>query len=69
MMDGINFLRDAESRLRQRYHTAYCILRSSPDAEDAVQQALFKAWAALDRESYFSSKHSVFHCGFPATLP
>lgn len=35
--------------LSRLYGTAYYMLRSRADAEDAVQQGLMKAWAARDR--------------------
>lgn len=49
MVDGALFLRETEERLTRLYQVAYSILRTRADAEDAVQQALLKAWAARQR--------------------
>ena len=49
MVDGALFLRETENRLTRLYQVAYSILRARQDAEDAVQQALLKAWAARGR--------------------
>ena len=49
MVDGALFLRETEEKLTRLYQVAYSILRTRQDAEDAVQQALLKAWAARDR--------------------
>ena len=46
MVDGALFLHETEVRLTKLYQTAYSVLRRRQDAEDAVQQALLKAWAA-----------------------
>lgn len=43
------FMQESEAMLPQLYGTAYTILRSRADAEDAVQQALMKAWASRGR--------------------
>ena len=49
MVDSAFFMRESEAMLTRLYHTAYYMLTSKQDAEDAVQQALMKAWAARDR--------------------
>lgn len=49
MVDAAAFQREAEAMLPRLYQTAYYVLRSRPDAEDAVQQGLMKAWAARGR--------------------
>jgi RNA polymerase sigma-70 factor (ECF subfamily) len=46
MVDGTLFLHETEEKLTRLYQTAYSILRTRQDAEDAVQQALLKAWAS-----------------------
>lgn len=46
MVDGALFLEQTEANLTRLYQAAYGILRTRQDAEDAVQQALMKAWAA-----------------------
>lgn len=49
MVEAAQFLADTESQLTRFYQVAYSILRSRQDAEDAVQQALMKAWAARSK--------------------
>lgn len=49
MVDNATFLRESEAMLTRLYNTAFYMLRSRADAEDAVQQGLMKAWAARDR--------------------
>lgn len=49
MVDGALFLRETEARLTRLYQAAYSILRARQDAEDAVQQALLKAWVSRGR--------------------
>lgn len=46
MVDNAFFLHETEAMLTRLYNTAYSILRSRVDAEDAVQQGLLKAWSA-----------------------
>ena len=46
MVDSSLFLQESEAMLAQLYATAYHILLSKADAEDAVQQGLMKAWTA-----------------------
>ncbi len=48
-MDTTWFREQAEKLSPTLYRVAQSILRSSPDAQDAVQEALLKAWAARDR--------------------
>lgn len=45
MIDADTFSREAEALLQTLHRVAYSILRSEQDAQDAVQQALVKAWA------------------------
>jgi RNA polymerase sigma-70 factor (ECF subfamily) len=46
MVDGALFLCETEAKLTRLYQTAYSILHTRQDAEDALQQALLKAWSA-----------------------
>lgn len=46
MVENAMFLQETEARFARLYQVAYGILRTRQDAEDAVQQALMKAWAA-----------------------
>lgn len=48
-MDKAEFTRAIEGMLPALYRVSASILRSRADAEDAVQQALLKAWASRDR--------------------
>ena len=48
-MDDESFIRLCEARAEALYRTAYSLLGARQDAEDAVQQALLRAWAARDR--------------------
>lgn len=45
-MDDESFIRLCEARANALYRAAYAVLGSRQDAEDAVQQALMKGWAA-----------------------
>ena len=49
MVDAVQFQREAEALLPALYRISYGILRARQDAEDAVQQALLKAWAGKHR--------------------
>ena len=46
MVEEASFLSETEARFVRLYQVAYSILRTRQDAEDALQQALMKAWAA-----------------------
>ena len=48
-MDNAAFAARIAPMLKPLYYTAYYILRTRSDAEDAVQQGVMKAWAARDR--------------------
>lgn len=49
MVDAATFTEEATALLRTLYRVSLSILRADADAQDAVQQALMKAWAAKDR--------------------
>ncbi len=49
MMDKSAFVAQTEEQFSRLYRVSYAILRHQADAQDAVQQALMKAWAAKDR--------------------
>ncbi|MDO4739519.1 MAG: sigma-70 family RNA polymerase sigma factor [Eubacteriales bacterium] len=46
-MDKAEFTRRASGCAKQLYKISWCILRSNADCEDAVQEALLRAWAKL----------------------
>ena len=46
MVDDTLFLDESKRQFARLYQVAYAILRTRQDAEDALQQALLKAWAA-----------------------
>lgn len=46
MVDETLFLDESRRQFARLYQVAYSILRTRQDAEDALQQALMKAWAA-----------------------
>ena len=48
-MDDTAYVALAKAQMPGLYRIAYSILRSRPDAEDAVQQALLSAWKHRDR--------------------
>lgn len=48
-MDEMRFKSEAETLSPALYRAAVSILRSPHDAQDAVQEALLKAWAACER--------------------
>lgn len=48
-MNDALFITEAEAMFTRLYQISYSILRSRADAEDAVQQALLKAWQARGR--------------------
>lgn len=48
-MDEAVFIALSEQLMPALYRTAYSIVGNRPDAEDAVQQALLKAWRARGR--------------------
>lgn len=50
-MDESVFIGLCREHMAALYRMAVSILRSPPDAEDAVQQALMKAWAARKKAS------------------
>ena len=50
-MDEAVFIALCERHMAALYRMAVSILRSPPDAEDAVQQALLNAWAARKKAS------------------
>ena len=50
-MDEAVFIALCEGHMAALYRMAVSILRSPPDAEDAVQQALLKAWSARRKAS------------------
>lgn len=49
MVTDVFFIDHTPELLAPLHRISYCILRSSADAEDAVQQGLMKAWAAKNR--------------------
>ncbi len=49
MVDAVQFQSETEAMLPALYRISYGILRAQADAEDAVQQALMKAWAQKHR--------------------
>lgn len=51
MVDRATFMRESDALLTPLLRISMGILRAQADAEDAVQQALMKAWAARDRVS------------------
>ena len=50
-MDESVFIGLCREHMAALYRMAASILRSPPDAEDAVQQALLNAWAARKKAS------------------
>lgn len=55
MIDASLFTREVQAMTPSLYRVGMSLLRRQSDAEDAVQQALLKAWAARHRagEDYF----------------
>ena len=57
-MDRTEFIRRVRGCERRLYRVARTLLRSDADCEDAVQEALLRAWAkrdALREEAYFET--------------
>ena len=48
-MDDMTFIRLCERSMASFFRVAYSVLRRRQDAEDAVQQALLKGWAAREK--------------------
>ena len=57
-MDKVDFIRRVRGCERRLYRVARTLLPSEADCEDAVQEALLRAWARLDtlrNEAYFET--------------